>query len=205
VLRYYKEGGAARAAKVASCNIISGGDGAGQHPTQALLDLFTIRDELGEIEGLSVGLAGDLKHGRTIHSLAYLLGKYKNVKLYFNAPNCLRMPENIKEHLERHNVEFVEADNLMEHIGALDVLYQTRLQKERFENLEEYDNSVGKIIVTRDVANSMKIDSIILHPLPRVSEIRFGVDDNHRAKYFEQAENGMYVRMALLNYLIGKR
>lgn len=201
ILRYHKEGGAARAAHVSKVPIINGGDGKGQHPTQSLLDLFTIEDELGQIDGLSVALVGDLQHGRTVHSLAYLLGKFDKIKLYLISPQNLSMPSHIIQYLERHNIQFIEMEDFS-NIGEFDVLYQTRIQKERFDSLELYENSKGKLIVTRDIVNRMKNDSIILHPLPRVDEIRYGVDDNHRAKYFIQAENGVYVRMALLKMLL---
>jgi len=203
VMRYHEEGGAARAAHISKVPIINGGDGSGQHPTQSLLDLFTIYDELGAIDGLHVALVGDLKHGRTIHSLAYLLGKFDNVCLSLVSPNNLQMPKDILNYLNKHNVNWEVYDKLEDIIVNIDVLYQTRVQKERFMSLEEYEQSKGTLSITRDLANSMKIDSIILHPLPRVDEIRYSVDNNHRAKYFTQAENGLYVRMALLKMLLG--
>ena len=202
VIRYHEEGGAARAAHVSKVPIINSGDGSGQHPTQALLDLFTIKNELGQIDDLKVALVGDLKNGRTIHSLAYLLGKYKNITLCLVSPDSLMMPQEIIEYLSKHNVSVEYYNELEPIIGDIDVLYQTRVQKERFESLEDYENSKECLIVTRDLANKMKMDAIIMHPLPRVNEIRYGVDDNHRAKYFVQAENGLYLRMALLNYVI---
>lgn len=203
VIRYHEEGGAARAAHVSKVPIINGGDGSGQHPTQSLLDLFTIYDELGTIDGLHVALIGDLKHGRTVHSLAYLLGKFDNVHLSLVSPDNLQMPKDITEYLDRHNVTWSAHNKLEDVVSSVDVLYQTRVQKERFVSLEEYEQSKGTLAITRDLANSMKVDSIILHPLPRVDEIRYSVDDNHRAKYFIQAENGLYVRMALLKMLLG--
>lgn len=202
VLRYYKEGGAARAAHFSKVPIVNGGDGSGQHPTQSLLDLFTIEDELGQIDGLKVALVGDLKHGRTVHSLAYLLGKFDNIQLRLIAPDALQMPEDILDYLERHRVGVVLDKDFRGLIDDIDVLYQTRIQKERFDDLSEYEKSKGMLSVTRQVANMMKNDAIIMHPLPRVDEIRYGVDDNHRAKYFIQAENGLYVRMALLKMLM---
>jgi aspartate carbamoyltransferase catalytic subunit len=202
VLRYHKEGGAARAAHFSKVPIINGGDGSGQHPTQSLLDLFTIEDELGQIDGLKVALVGDLKHGRTVHSLAYLLGKFNNIQLRLIAPEALQMPEDILDYLERHKVGVVIDHDFVNLIDDVDVLYQTRIQKERFDGVSEYEESKGKLSVTRQVANMMKNDAIIMHPLPRVDEIRYGVDDNHRAKYFIQAENGLYVRMALLKMLM---
>jgi aspartate carbamoyltransferase catalytic subunit len=203
VIRYHEEGGAAKAAHFSNVPIINAGDGSGQHPTQSLLDLFTIYDELGQIDGLNVALVGDLKHGRTVHSLAYLLGKFDNVKLYFISPEALKVPKNITDYLDKHGVDWVEYDSLDGVVSYIDVLYQTRIQKERFASLEDYEKSKGNLCITRDVANCMRMDSIILHPLPRVDEIRYSVDDNHRAKYFVQAENGLYTRMALLKYLLG--
>lgn len=202
VLRYHEEGGASRAAHVSSVPIINAGDGSGQHPTQSLLDLFTIEDELGQVDGLNVALVGDLKHGRTVHSLAYMLGKFSHVKLFLIAPGNLRMPDDILDYLRRHDVAFYQGETLEDVIDKVDVLYQTRIQGERFESVEEYEASKGRLIVTRELANAMKTDSIIMHPLPRIDEIRYGVDDNHRAKYFKQAENGLYVRMALLGKLL---
>jgi aspartate carbamoyltransferase catalytic subunit len=203
VLRYHEDGGAARAAHVSSVPIINAGDGSAQHPTQSLLDLFTIEDELGQISGLSVALVGDLKHGRTVHSLAYLLGKFNNVRLHLCSPLDLRMPDDILDYLRRHNVAFTQGSTFEQIIDDVDVLYQTRIQEERFSSPQEYELSKGKLIITRELVNNMKQDAIIMHPLPRIDEIRYGVDDNHRAKYFKQAENGLYVRMALLKKLLG--
>lgn len=202
VMRYHEEGGAARAAHVSKVPIINAGDGRGQHPTQSLLDLFTIYDELGTIDGLHVALSGDLKNGRTVHSLAYLLGKFDDITLSLVSPDNLQMPEDITTYLDRHNVKWHTYHKLEDIISDVNVLYQTRIQKERFFSLKEYEQSKGVLVITRDLVNSMKIDSIILHPLPRVDEIRYSVDDNHRAKYFVQAENGLYVRMALLKMLL---
>jgi aspartate carbamoyltransferase catalytic subunit len=204
VLRHKEDDAADRAAHVSRVPIINGGSGKNQHPTQTLLDLFTIENEFGCIDGLSVALVGDLLNGRTIHSLAYLLGRFSNITLYLVAPDNLMMPSGIIEYLMRHKVNFLEQSDFGDIIPKIDVLYQTRIQKERFANSEEYETSKGRLIVSRELANQMKFGSIILHPLPRIDEIRYGVDDNHRAKYFDQAENGLYVRMALLKYLLGK-
>jgi aspartate carbamoyltransferase catalytic subunit len=157
---------------------------------------------LGQVDGLEIALCGDLKNGRTIHSLAYLLGKFKGITLYLVSPPNLLIPESIIEYLTKHDIKFIIVDKLDDIIGNIDVLYQTRIQKERFESLEDYENSKGKLIVNRSLVDQMKEDAIILHPLPRNDEIRYGIDDNHRAKYFIQAENGLYVRMALLKYLL---
>ena len=202
VIRHHEEGSAARAAHVSRVPVINAGDGAQQHPTQALLDLFSIYDELGSVSGIHVALCGDLKYGRTVHSLAYLLGKFDDVKLSLVSPSNLQMPTDITDYLTRHGVKWDVYSKLEDIIQDVDALYQTRIQKNRFESLEEYEKSSGIIVVTRDLANSMKSDSIILHPLPRIEEIRYGVDDNHRAKYFKQAENGVYIRMALLKYVL---
>lgn len=202
VLRYHEEGGAQRAAHVSSVPIINAGDGSGQHPTQSLLDLFTIKDELGQIDGINVALVGDLKHGRTVHSLAYLLGKFDNVKLHLCSPPNLCMPDDILDYLRRHNIAFTFGSEIEDIVEYVDVLYQTRIQEERFVSKEEFESSKGKLVITRDLANRMKADAIIMHPLPRIDEIRYGVDDNHRAKYFQQAENGLYVRMALLEKIL---
>lgn len=202
VLRHKEDDAADRAVHVSRVPIINGGSGKNQHPTQTLLDLFTIENEFGCIDGLNVALVGDLLNGRTIHSLAYLLGRFSNITLYLISPTNLRMPEGITDYLKRHGVNFVEMTDFGSVIPEIDVLYQTRIQKERFSDLEEYEASKGKLVVSRELANQMKFSSIILHPLPRIDEIRYGVDDNHRAKYFEQAENGLYVRMALLRYLL---
>jgi len=202
VIRWHEENGAAAAAHISRVPIINGGDGKGQHPTQALLDLFTINDELGQVRNLNVALVGDLRNGRTVHSLTYLLGKYPNNTLYLVSPPNLKMPDDIIKYLQKHETQFVEIDSLDDIIGEIDVLYQTRIQKERFELIEEYEESKGKLVVTRNLVNSMKDYAIIMHPLPRIDEIRYSVDDNHRAKYFIQAENGLYVRMALLKMLL---
>jgi aspartate carbamoyltransferase catalytic subunit len=202
VVRYHEEGSAARAAHVSKVPIINGGDGCGQHPTQSLLDFFTIEDELGQIDGLEIALCGDLKNGRTIHSLVYLLGKFKDITFYLISPPNLSIPKNIIEYLIKHDIKFIIVDKLDDIIRNIDVLYQTRIQKERFELLEDYENSKDKLIITGQLSNQMKMDAIILHPLPRCNEISHEVDCNHRAKYFIQAENGLYVRMALLKYLL---
>jgi len=205
VIRHPEEGTALRASQVSRVPIINAGDGKGQHPTQALLDMFTIDDEIGSIDGLKIVLSGDLKNGRTVHSLAYLLGKFNDVKIYFASPPGLEIPENILDYLKRHNIEYLISDSLKTVIEKvpIDVVYQTRIQRERMitgqENFERYKN---EFILTRELVKKLHNDAIILHPLPRIDEIRYGVDDDHRAKYFKQAENGLYVRMALLKTIL---
>lgn len=205
VIRHYREGAAERAAEVATVPIVNAGDGSGQHPTQALLDLYTIQKELGKITSLSIAMVGDLAHGRTVRSLAYLLAKYKGVKLYFVAPKSLRMGQDIKTYLKNHKIEFTEESSLNAVAPKVDVIYQTRIQRERFvekENLEEYEEAHGQYIIDQSILNLMKKDSIIMHPLPRAGEIKREVDKDHRAAYFRQAQNGLYIRMALLKMLL---
>jgi len=204
VLRYHEEGGAARAAHISSVPVINAGDGGGQHPTQALLDLFTIRDELGDVDGLKIALVGDLKNGRTAHSLVYLLAKYRTAKLYLISPQNLRMPTKILDYLRSSQVRVEQSTSLTLAASQCDVVYQTRIQRERFISPEEYEKSQGKLIINRDILELMKQDSIIMHPLPRLGEIRYSVDKDPRAAYFRQAQNGLHVRMALLQMLLGE-
>ena len=206
VLRHSKEGSAERAAHVSRVPVINAGDGSGQHPTQSLLDLFTIEEEIGHIDGLKVILSGDLKYSRTIHSLAYLLGKFDEISLYLASGPGFEMPDNITAYLDRHKVPYFRFDSLataVEQVRA-DVVYQTRTQRERFAvPLDSDDQYREAFTITRDLAAKLKDDALILHPLPRIDEIRYGVDKDPRAKYFQQAENGVYVRMALLKMLLG--
>jgi len=203
ILRYHKEGGAERAAKYSRTPIINAGDGIGQHPTQALLDVYTIQQRYPEISGLNIAMVGDLENGRTVHSDVYLLGKhYPNNTFYFISPKQTRMKPEIKEYLNRHNVRWVEVNDLKSVAGEMDVIYQTRVQKERFEECREiYDQVMAqseKLIINNEILSLMKKDAIIMHPLPRVNEIAYEVDRDERAWYFKQAENGLYIRMALL-------
>ncbi len=202
VLRHYEKGAAKRAAAVSNIPIINAGDGAGQHPTQALLDLYTIQKELGKIDGTSIAFVGDLKNGRTVRSLAYLLGKYDKVKMYFISPKQLAIGNDIKEYLSDHQVLFEEHEKWDNTLGKIDVLYQTRIQKERFKTIEEYDSFKGSYILTPKEVLQMKPKSIIMHPLPRVDEITPEVDQMPNAKYFEQARYGLLIRMALLVLLL---
>jgi aspartate carbamoyltransferase catalytic subunit len=202
VLRHYERGASDKASKISDIPIINAGDGAGQHPTQALLDLYTIQRELKTIDGITIALVGDLKHGRTIRSLAYLLGKYKQVKIYFVSPESLKVEDDIKEYLDRHECEYTEVTDLELVIGELDVLYQTRIQKERFEDISEYQKIKGCYQINLELVSKMKDQSIIMHPLPRVDEILPEVDSSPKAAYFKQAKYGLLVRMALLKYLL---
>ncbi|MBT3605034.1 MAG: aspartate carbamoyltransferase [Candidatus Latescibacteria bacterium] len=203
VMRHFESGAARRAAEVASVPIINAGDGPGQHPTQALLDLYTIQKELGRLDGIKVALVGDLANGRTARSLAYLLAKYDNVKLYFVAPSVVRMKDDIKDHLNEHGVSFEEEENLLKVISEVDVVYQTRIQKERFgDRIEDYEKARGKYIIDQEVMDALSKDAIVMHPLPRVDEIDPVVDSDPRAAYFRQAHNGLPIRMALLRMVL---
>ena len=203
VLRHYESGASNRAAAVVGIPVINAGDGAGQHPTQALLDLFTIQREIGRLKKITIALVGDLANGRTVRSLCYLLAKYEGVKMYFVAPEIVRMKDDIKEYLQRHQVPFEEVDDLHEVARQADVVYQTRIQKERFgDRTGEYEQARGKYIVDRSVMDCMQEHAVVMHPLPRVDEIDPEVDTDPRAAYFRQAHNGLYVRMALLRMIL---
>ena len=202
VLRHPERGASEKAASVSDVPVINAGDGAGQHPTQALLDLYTIRKELGRIDGVHIAFVGDLKNGRTVRSLAYLLGKYKKVKISFVSPPGLRIGDDIKEYLERHRVEYEELEDLNQILGLADVIYQTRIQKERFKKESEYRKYKGSYILTPKETEKVKKRAIIMHPLPRVDEITTEVDALPQAAYFRQAKYGVAVRMALLRFLL---
>ncbi|MBI5645062.1 aspartate carbamoyltransferase, partial [Candidatus Kaiserbacteria bacterium] len=203
VLRHFEAGASLRASQVSKVPIINAGDGPGQHPTQGLLDLFTIWRERGRIDGVHVVGVGDLRFGRTIRSLTYLLGKYDDVKITFVSPPELKMGDDIKAYLKRHNVSYEETADLNSVITKADVIYQTRIQKERFADVEEYDRLKGSYVITRVLADSMKAGSLLMHPLPRVDEIEPDVDVSPRSVYFKQAGYGVLVRMALLKTILG--
>lgn len=207
VLRYDKEGGAKRAEQFARVPVINAGDGPGQHPTQALLDVYTMLKEFGKLEGLNIVLAGDLLNGRTVRSLCYLIAKHfpKN-KIFMVSPSLARMRDDIKDFLSRYQVEWHEADTFDGIIEGADVVYQTRVQAERIakeekENralLDKIQQEASHLVINTEVAERMKPGAIIMHPLPRVTEIRYGVDKDPRARYFDQSDNGVAIRMALL-------
>ena len=203
VLRHPEVGSAAIAAQAARKPVINAGDGIGEHPTQALLDAFTIREELGHIDGLTVTLLGDLKHGRTVHSLARLLSLYK-VRLNYVSPDILRMPPELIEELKAKGVEQTEYATLDPCLAETDVLYVTRVQKERFADDAVYESVKDAYIIDKDVMKKAKARMIVMHPLPRVGEIDPAIDDDPRAAYFRQMEYGLYVRMALLAMVLGK-
>jgi len=204
VIRHPRIGSAKEAADAASIPVINAGDGAGQHPTQALLDIYTIYKERGSLKNLTVSMVGDLKNGRTVHALVELLSLFE-ARLYFVSPDLLRMPEEITSHLKGKGIEIVETEDMMEAANASDLIYMTRIQKERFTDLSEYERVKGQYIINEDFLKRLKKKVIILHPLPRVDEIAPGVDSYPGAAYFRQVRNGVFIRMALLAMVLGKR
>ncbi len=205
VIRHDEEGSSNRAAAVSDVPIINAGDGPGQHPTQALLDLYTVKSQLSRIDGLRYTFVGDLANGRTVRSLAYLLGKYYIDSITFVAPSVVRMKDDIKAYLTRHSIRWSETDDLLGAASQSDVLYVTRIQKERFGGREdEYEQARGKFVVDSSVTAVMPKNSIIMHPLPRNEELSTAIDRDSRAVYIQQARNGLPVRQALLlNVLYG--
>jgi aspartate carbamoyltransferase catalytic subunit len=203
VLRHPEVGSAATAARYAEKPVINAGDGVGEHPTQALLDLFTVVEELGRIDKLRVAMVGDLKYGRTVHSLTKLLVNYE-VEFVFVSPELLAMPEDVLDVVRKHGHTFAVTDDIAPVIGDIDVLYVTRVQKERFSDLALYDRVSDHYVVDEALMEKAKRDMIVMHPLPRVNEISYGVDEDPRAAYFRQMRNGMYIRMALLAAVLGK-
>ena len=200
-MRHPRQGAARYAQDAARVPILNGGDGAGHHPTQTMLDLFTILQSHGTLEGLSVVLAGDLRYGRTVHSLSHALVRF-GCKLILASPELLRMPTEIIEDLREHGADVTETEDLLGNINEADVVYMTRIQKERFADEDEYTKVAGAYkLHARDVAN-VKAEMIIMHPLPRVDEIHPSVDSTRHARYFEQAFNGVVARMALLCRLL---
>ena len=198
VMRNPREGAAKAASLYSEVPVINAGDGGHMHPTQTLTDLTTITNLRGSVDGISIGLCGDLKNGRTVHSLIKALEKFKDIKFYLIAPPELAIPEYLRQFMKEHNMWFVEVPGLESVIPELDVLYMTRVQRERFSDPLEYERCKGVYVLTRDKLNSAKKDLLVMHPLPRVDEIHIDVDDDPRAVYFEQARYGMYARMALL-------
>ena len=204
VMRHPKEGAPRVAANSTDMPVINAGDGGHQHPTQTLTDLLTIRRTLGTFENITVGCCGDLKFGRTVHSLIKALSRYKNVKFVLISPEELTIPDYVrKEVLIKNNIEFKEVRTMQEALGEVDVLYMTRVQRERFFNEDDYIRLKDTYILDKEKMELAKKDMIVLHPLPRVNEIATEVDSDPRAKYFEQAKNGMFVRMALIMSLLG--
>jgi aspartate carbamoyltransferase catalytic subunit len=202
VMRHNEEGAAKRAAAVSTVPIINAGDGPGQHPTQALLDLYTIREELRRIDGIRIAMVGDLANGRTVRSLTYLLSKFKDLKIWFVAPPQVAMRDDLKAHLNEHNIPWIETEDLDAVLPEVDVVYQTRIQKERFADPAEYLALKGIYKIDNRALGLMRKYAIVMHPLPRVDEIAPEVDADPRAAYFRQAHNGLQIRMALLDRLL---
>ena len=203
-MRHPKEGAPLRASLYSKIPVINAGDGGHSHPTQTLLDMMTIRRRKGRLDNLTIGFCGDLKFGRTVHSLIKSLARYDNVKFVLISPEELRVPDYIiNEVLEPRGIPYIETRSLEESMPELDILYMTRVQKERFFNEEDYIRLKNSYILTKDKMALAKPDMAVLHPLPRVNEITLDVDDDPRAAYFEQAQNGVYVRMALIMTLLG--
>ncbi len=203
VLRHPEVGAAKTAAEYAGIPIINAGDGPGEHPTQALLDLFTIREELGRVNGLKIAMVGDLRFGRTVHSLTKLLIQY-DVSLRFVSPETLRLPMQLMNQVIDASIPVRETHDVAEIIENADVLYVTRVQKERFNDLAHYEEVKDMYAITPKLLEKAKEKMVVMHPLPRVGEIHYGVDSDPRAAYFRQVRNGMYIRMALLAATLGK-
>ncbi len=202
VLRHPDSGSAQKASAVSSVPIINAGDGTGEHPTQALLDLYTIKKELGRLDNLTIGMIGDLLNGRTIHSLIHLLSLYNNITIYLISPQELKLPNKYKEILKKNKIKFIETDGLEKTLSKLDVVYMTRVQKERFSSLKLYEKVKNVFILNKKSLQKLPPKSIIMHPLPRTSEINPEIDTDSRSAYFRQAQNGLYIRMALLSIIL---
>lgn len=202
VLRHYERGAAARAAAVSQVPVINAGDGSGEHPTQALLDLYTIKKEFGRIDDVTIAMAGDLRYGRTVHSLIQLFSLCKKVKVVLVSPKELKLPQEYKTFLNAQNMRFSETEHLDDVLPHVDVLYMTRIQKERFSSPRLFEKMKNAFVVNKETLTQLRKSAIIMHPFPRVNEISPEVDADPRARYFQQARNGLYVRMALLKLLL---
>ena len=203
-IRHPKEGAPLRASRYSRIPVINAGDGGHQHPTQTMTDLMTVLTRKGRLDNLTIGLCGDLKFGRTVHSLIKTMSRYENIHFILISPEELRVPDYIiKDVLEAGDIPYTETRSLEDAMPYLDILYMTRVQKERFFNEEDYIRLKNSYILTREKMALGKPDMAVLHPLPRVNEIALDVDDDPRAAYFEQAQNGVYVRMALIMMLLG--
>ncbi len=203
IIRHPLEGSARYASEVSSVPVINAGDGANQHPSQTLLDLYSILKTQGRLDNLKINLVGDLKYGRTVHSLLQAMSHFKP-QFRFTAPPELRMPEEYKEQLREKGIQFEESENLEEGIEDMDIVYMTRVQRERFTDAIEYERVKNIYSLRRDMVESAKPNMKILHPLPRINEIHQDVDSSDHAYYFEQAGNGVYTRMAIITMLLGR-
>lgn len=204
VLRHYEDGASKKASQISNVPIINAGDGKGQHPTQALLDIYTIFRELGRINNLKIAIVGDLSHGRTVRSLSYVLGKYEGIELIFVSPPHLTIGLDIKEYLDKHNISWREETDLDKILPEIDIVYLTRIQKERMSSIEYFD-AKGKYVLNERNLFLLKPTSRVMHPLPHVEEIDLSVEvekNDPRIAYFRQAENGLYIRMAILEMVL---
>lgn len=202
VLRHDQQGAAARAAAVATVPVINAGDGPGEHPTQALLDLFTIQREAGRIDGVAIAFCGDLRFGRTARSLALLMAQYPGVRFVFVAPQVVQVGADILARLDERRVPYALTDSLRDVIGDVDVVYQTRVQRERFTDPAEFEEANSAFRIDKNLMRYLRPNAVLMHPLPRVDEIAAEVDSDPRAAYFRQAANGVTIRMALLDTLL---
>ena len=204
VMRHPLEGSSRYASEVADVPVVNAGDGANQHPSQTLLDLYSILQTQGTLEGLTINMVGDLKYGRTTHSLLQAMSHF-NTKFIFTAPEELKMPKEYKQFLDSKGIEYIETTSIEKHLNDCDILYMTRVQQERFTDPMEYERVKDVYTLNTAMLSNVKDNMKILHPLPRVTEITQDVDETPYAYYFKQAENGLYVRMAIISYLLGYR
>jgi aspartate carbamoyltransferase catalytic subunit len=202
VMRHPLDGAARAAAEATNIPIINAGDGSNQHPTQTLLDLFTIKEQFGRIDGLNIGILGDLKYGRTVHSLSMALSMYK-VNIFMISPKLLKMPDHFKQYLDKSGISYSESENIHDYGANLDILYVTRIQRERFGDQQEYQKVAGSYKINHEMLEKLNPKIKIMHPLPRLDEIDSAIDDTENAIYFEQAHNGIPVRQALLGLVTG--
>lgn len=203
-MRHPQEGAATIAATSTKVPVINAGDGTNRHPTQTLTDLMTIKEAKGKLSNFCIGMCGDLKYGRTVHSLVEALSRYENIKYVFISPKELKMPEEVLNILKQKNIEYTEVESIEENIPNLDILYMTRVQKERFKDEKQYERLKDVYILDKEKLKNAKKDLVILHPLPRVNEIAEEIDNDPRACYFKQVENGKYIRMALILKLLNQ-
>ena len=202
VMRHPLEGSSRYASEVATVPVVNAGDGANQHPSQTLLDLYSILQTQGKLEGLTINMVGDLKYGRTTHSLLQAMSHF-NPKFIFTAPDELKMPKEYKDFLDSRGIEYIETTSLNEHLNDCDILYMTRVQKERFADLDEYERVKDRYLLKKSMLCKARPNMKILHPLPRVNEIEYSIDDTPYAYYFQQAQNGLYARQALICDVLG--
>ncbi len=204
VMRHPMEGAAKIASEVSPVPVVNAGDGANQHPTQTLLDLYAIQKTQGTLDGLTINMVGDLRYGRTVHSLSQAMSAFDS-KFIFTAPEELRMPRKYLHELEGKGIPYIETEDLDAHLRDCDILYMTRVQQERFPSKEDYDRVKDTYILKADMLQGVRDNMKVLHPLPRINEVSTDVDSTHYAYYFEQAGGGLYVRMAVISYLLGYR